>query len=388
MGDAGSPLERCTGGDGSFLDRTWGKRATVIPAGQPGGFEDLLTLDDVDRALTTSGMRSPYFRLVQAGERIPEESYSRSGRTGSRDVHGMVDPARVASLFEEGATIVLQGMHRWSEPVARFCRDLELQLGHACQVNAYVTPPGAQGLDEHSDPHDVFVLQAFGHKRWQIHAAPAEATRQPIAADVDPGDSIYMPAGTVHSASAQDIVSGHLTVGVHVTSWADVVRGIAFAEIDPIAGALPAGWLGEADDAADQLGERLNAFVDALAKVDAREAIDRRAERFLSNRPQLARGTIMERADQIDIGDETSVRRREGSICKIRSRDGVLVVLLGDRRLEMPLWLEPVMRWIADSDGFRVGDLALQMPELQSRRVLVGRLIREGLLTRSIPASG
>jgi lysine-specific demethylase/histidyl-hydroxylase NO66 len=385
MEDADSPLLRCTGGDGSFLDSTWGKRAAVERGTRSGVFEDLLTLDEVDRVLTTMALRTPYFRLVRAGERIPEGAYSRSGRTGSRDVHGMVDPARVASLFEEGATIVLQGMHRWSEPVARFCRDLELQLGHACQVNAYVTPPGAQGLVEHADPHDVFVLQAFGHKRWQIHAAPAESLRPPIEADLDPGDSIYMPAGTLHSAAAQEVVSGHLTVGVHVTSWADVVRGVALAEIDPIAGDLPAGWLDGTEDAAHQLGERLRSFADRLAKVAPRDAIDRRADRFLSARPQLARGTITERERPIDVDDQTSLWRREGSVCRMRTRNGDLVVLLGDRRLEMPRWLEPVMRWIAASEGFRVGDLALQVPDPESRRVLVTRLIREGLLTRCLP---
>ena len=114
------PLERCTGDPRSFLAGDWGKRATVRLGGpspttsEPAGFEDLLSLDDVDRFLTTSALRTPFFRLVKAGEKIPESSYTRSGRTGSREVSGIADPARVAALFEDGATIVLQGLHRWS----------------------------------------------------------------------------------------------------------------------------------------------------------------------------------------------------------------------------------------------------------------------------------
>ena len=242
---AGGALARCVGEVGAFLASDWGERAGVRrrDAGS-GGFADLLTLDDVDRFLTTTALRTPFFRLVQAGERIPESAYTRSGRAGSRDVSGMADPAAVVSLFDRGATIVLQGMHRWSEPVTRFCRDLELQLGHACQVNAYVTPAGAQGLDLHHDPHDVFVLQAFGRKRWHVHAAPREAERPPLDVEIEPGDTIYMPRGTPHAASAQDGVSGHLTVGVHVATWRDVVRDAfsAATQTDEMLDArLPAG---------------------------------------------------------------------------------------------------------------------------------------------------
>ena len=238
------PLRRCTGDPEGFLTETWGVRAHVHPAADPQGFQDLLTLDDVDRILTTTSLRTPSFRLVKAGEQIPESAYTRSGRTGSKPVSGMADAARIAELFDDGATIVLQGLHRNWEPVAAFCRALELQLGHPCQVNAYITPPGAQGLALHADPHDVFVLQAFGRKHWEVHAAPGEPEREPLEADVGPGDCIYMPTGTPHAATTGTVLSGHLTVGVHVTSWRDVLADVwRSLEKDPAFDeALPVGW--------------------------------------------------------------------------------------------------------------------------------------------------
>ena len=48
------PLRRCTGDPEAFLAGTWGVRADVHPAADPHGFRDLLTLDDVDRILTTT----------------------------------------------------------------------------------------------------------------------------------------------------------------------------------------------------------------------------------------------------------------------------------------------------------------------------------------------
>ncbi len=383
-------LARCTSDVIRFLAEDWAKRAAVSRESDPGGFADLLTLDDVDRFLTTTALRTPFFRLVRAGERIPESAYTRTGRAGSRDLAGIVDPSAVASLFEQGATIVLQALHRWSEPVTRFCRDLELEVGHPCQVNAYITPAGAQGLDLHHDPHDVFVLQAFGRKRWEVHAAPTEAERPPLDAEVGPGDTIYMPKGTPHAASAQGAVSGHLTVGVHVVTWRDVLGGAwTAATNDPsLDDPLPAGWLHEPGRHAEELAARMRAAADRLVAEDARGTLERRADRFLSVRAQLARGAILERAEPVDLDDGSVVARRPGAVCEVRLRPEGLAILLGDRRVRMPLWLEPAMRRIAERDAFQVGDLGDVVPDAASRAVLVRRLIREGLLTAISPWPG
>ncbi len=389
------PLERCTGDPESFLANDWGKRAAVRRGGPPtatsapataalAGFEDLLSLDDVDRFLTTAALRTPFFRLVKAGAQIPESAYTRSGRTGSREVTGIANPARVAALFEEGATIVLQGLHRWSDPVARFCRDLELELGHPCQVNAYITPPGAQGLDLHEDAHDVFVLQAFGRKRWEVHAASAEAERDPLDVEVTSGDTIYMPAGTPHAARAQDVLSGHLTVGIHVTPWREVLTGVVGRVTADMDDPVAAGWTEDVEGLADELRRRLAALASALGEVDVRREAGERRERFLSNRAQLARGTIAERAAPIVVDDDTVVARRPGAVCEIAPRGDRLVVLLGDRRLEMPAWVERAMTLLADLDEdgeLVVGALEAGLPDEASRAVLVHRLVREGLLT-------
>jgi bifunctional lysine-specific demethylase and histidyl-hydroxylase NO66 len=382
--DPGGPLRRCVADPEAFLAGDWGRRAVIRTGGD--GFEDLLSLDDVDRFLTTTALRTPFFRLVKAGERIPESAYTRSGRTGSKDIAGIADPARVATFFGDGATIVLQGLHRWSEPVTRFTRDLELALGHPCQVNAYVTPPGAQGLDLHEDAHDVFVLQSFGRKRWEVHAAPGEDPRDPIDAEIGPGDTIYLPAGTPHAARAQDVLSGHLTVGVHVTPWADVLTAIVSRTAERVRDPVPARWAEDVDGFARELGDRLEAIAKELQAVDARAEAEGRRERFLSNRPQLARGTIAERSAPLTIDDATRVRRRGGSVCELVTHDDdVLVVLLGDRRLEMPVWVEPAMRRIAGSTSFTVDELADDLPGAANRALLVGRLIREGLLTARDP---
>jgi hypothetical protein len=378
-----SALVLCTGDVSAFRERTWGRSVLVHRGAGPNAFAGLLSLDDVDRILSTTSLRTPSFRLVKAGEQIPESSYTRSGTTGSKPVGGMADPTRVFELFRTGATIVLQGLHRFWEPVSLFIRDLELELGHACQVNAYVTPPGAQGLELHEDPHDVFVLQAFGRKAWDVHAAPGEPTREPVHATIDPGDSIYMPKGTPHAASAQEAVSGHLTVGVHVGTWRDVMtrvwrvveRQAAFDE------PLPLRWHRDPESVERALQVKLGVARGELGRLSARELADTHASDFLSTRASLLRGALTDVLELGEIGDDTPVERRRGSVCELRPRGDRLEVLLGDRRLEMPLWVEPAMRRIAAADRFRVHDLADVVNDPDSRAVLTRRLVREGLLT-------
>jgi hypothetical protein len=377
-----SPLARCVGDPAAFLERAWGRRAEVHTRVDAVGYADLLTFDEVDRILSTTSIRTPSFRLVRSDRTIAESEYTRSGTTGSRPVAGMADPARVFELFRGGATIVLQGLHRFWEPVAELTRGLELELGHPCQVNAYITPPGAQGLALHDDPHDVFVLQAFGRKHWELHAAPREPAREPIQAVVEPGDCIYMPTGTPHAASTQDTLSGHLTVGIHVGTWRDVVADAwRRVERDPsLDEPVPPGWLRDPDRLATELAARLEALGSRLGGVDAGEIASARVERFLSTRNPILRGSLVDQLALGAVDDASVMRRRPGSVCELRRAGDRLVVLLGDRRLEMPGWLEPAMRRIAESEILRVGDLAEDVPDPSSRAVLVRRLAREGLL--------
>jgi lysine-specific demethylase/histidyl-hydroxylase NO66 len=376
------PLARCTGDSGAFLATSWGRRPTLHEGDDPVGFADLLSLDEVDRILSTTSLRTPSFRLVKAGEQIPESAYTRSGTTGSKPVSGMADPARVFELFERGATIVLQGLHRYHEPVTRFCRDLEIELGHPCQANAYITPPGAQGLELHDDPHDVFVLQAFGTKSWEVHEAPGEPGREPMRAEIAPGDCIYMPTGTQHAASTQRSLSGHLTIGVHVVQWKDVLRdAIKALEADPsLAESIPAGWTSDPEGFAYELTARLAQAGQTLSNVDTSRIVDARLVRFLSTRLPLLRGGLADQVLLEDVTDDTRFERREGSILALRTSDDTLIALLGDRRLEMPAWLEPAMRGISDSPSFALGELSNALPDRDSRAVLARRLVREGLL--------
>ena len=370
-----SPLARCVGDEAAFLAQDWGKRPVVRRAAETGqDYTDLLDLSDVDHLVTSAGLRTPTFRLVKDGSPLPSSAYTMTPRISGVPLSGLADPARILAAIDDGATLVLQGLHRHWEPLRRLCRGLESTLGHPCQVNAYFTPPGARGLALHSDPHDVFVLQAFGSKRWEVHA-PDDAWDLELTL----GDALYMPKGTPHAATAQDTLSGHLTVGVQTSSWRDTLAAV-IADVladEAYDERLPAGWQRDPDAFSAQLGSRLDDLRARLDKTDPREHAGRRVERFLTHRPPALAGGLFDRVRLGRLDDDTVVRRRPAAMCQVYADGDQLTLLLGDRKLQVPAWLAPAVDRLAAGLAVRVGDLDL---DPQSRLVLVRRLVREGLL--------
>jgi lysine-specific demethylase/histidyl-hydroxylase NO66 len=374
------------GDDARFIQEHWATRPLVHRSPAGGGFEDLLTLSDVDHMLSTMSLRTPAFRLVKDGATLNLGSYTRTVRTGSTTASGVADPPRIFGQFHEGATIVLQGMHRYWFPLARFCRELELALGHPTQVNGYITPPGSRGLAVHHDSHDVFVLQAFGRKRWEIYEPGGEDRAPQMDIELAPGDCLYMPKGTRHGARTQEVVSGHLTVGILTYTWAGLFREAleriaSEAELDE---PLPVAFHRDRHGFQAAVEDRLQALRVRLDKADAQDLAEGMIRKFLTTRPSLAAGTLEAIVDLESVTDRSVLRRRPGALCELHHTGDRLQVFLGDRELLMPAAVRPAMSLIAERETFAVGDLAGHL-DPESRLVLARRLIREGFLDVADP---
>jgi hypothetical protein len=383
----------------------------------------VLSLHDVDHALTGAGLRHPAFRLVRDGEAIAPADYTRPARTGAARIDDLIDPGRVLDLFASGATVVLQSLQRWWEPATRFCRDLELALGHATQANAYLTPAGAAGLAPHHDTHDVFVLQVAGSKHWVVrepavdtplrrHVSDHEAAAaRPVLFEVDlaPGDALYLPRGVVHSATAQEGVSLHITVGVLATTVHDVLQALVEQAGDDPAfrRSLTAGWAFDDGAATAAVKSAVADMVDWLGRVDAAQVAGRMRDRFVSRRTPLLDGQLLEVVGLDRLDDDSVVVRRAGIVATLtvegaepEDRSGLLgasdggtpgrgpsvCLTLGDRRVELPAPLEPAVRRLLDGSPHRVGELA-DLLDHPSRLVLVRRLVREGALRTRGPGA-
>jgi bifunctional lysine-specific demethylase and histidyl-hydroxylase NO66 len=378
---AADALARCVGDPGRFAGEYWARAPLYRPGADAAAFADLFSLGDVDHILSSTTPRYPAFRMVKDGKQLDRRSYTRSGRVGGQPVDDLADPRRVYELFYGGATIVLQSLHRFWPPLTRFGRDLELALTHPVQVNAYITPPASQGLGVHHDEHDVFVLQVYGRKRWDVHDPDGKPEDRLIVAELAPGDCLYIPQRFPHAARTAATASVHLTVGVVPTTWADVLRRAVMSVVeDALSGEpLPAGFAADPSALTAGVAEQLGEVRRRVDKLDPGAIAMAAADRFWSSRPPLLAGQLQQLLGLEGIGEDTVVRRRPGAVCRLRQHHDRLEVLLGDRVLHMPARLSPVMRVIVASDRLTVRDLAGHL-DPSSRLVLVRRLVREGLL--------
>ena len=282
-----SALDLLSGDAQTFLTKVWASRVHLHRT-DPDDLVGLLSFDDVDRLLTSSAIRTPSVRLARDGAVLPESSYTRGATLAGRPLTGLVDAGKAAALFDAGATVVLQGLHRYHQPLTELVAELELELGHPCQANAYLTPPGSQGFAVHSDTHDVFVLQTAGAKRWEVHTPDG-------VEDVllEPGLSMYLPSGTPHAARAQDTVSLHVTIGINQLTW----RGLVERSVrDALAAVgdehLPAGYLEEPERLTEGLARRLEQLAGRVREVDAAAAVETEVRRFLTTRPPRLSGGL------------------------------------------------------------------------------------------------
>ena len=391
MTEAGTALRRCVGDPDRFLERHWGAQPLLHRSEE--GFAGLLDLVDVDHLVTETLLRMPSFRMVKDGEPLDPTTYTQTIRIGGRPVERTVRPDRVAAAFDQGATIVLQALHRQWPPVARFCRDLELSLTHPVQANAYVTPPTSRGFAVHHDTHDVFVLQTHGRKRWRVYrplvelAGPEQPWKDALGdpgapvleAELAPGDALYVPRGFPHDAEAREEVSIHVTVGVLAHTWLDLWRHVLRRAADHRAfrEALPPGFADRPEEVLGELGVRVKELHDWLEGAAGEDAVRSFARGFWSRRRPMIPGQLSQLEAAARLEAETPLRRRPGAVFRVEVQAEEARVQLGKRELLMPAFCEPALRLVAGAEQkFSASDL----PGLDraSQVVLARRLVREG----------
>jgi ribosomal protein L16 Arg81 hydroxylase len=407
---AGMALRRCVALDLREFARTHWGRAPLLSraddleaAGVEPGFDDLLGLDDVDELLSRRGLRTPFLRVAKDGKVLSASRFTGSGGAGAEIADQVLDE-RVFDLYADGATLVLQGLHRMWPPLMDFTGRLAEELVAPVQANAYLTPAGNKGFDAHYDIHDVFVLQVAGRKRWRVHepvlSDPLE--RQPwggrvdevgaVAAGppvldvvLDSGDVLYLPRGWVHAAEALGHRSLHLTLGLRApTRYALIEALLALAVEEPeLRSGFPLGLdVTDADALAPHLETTVDALRDWLVRADASTVAAKLATSvWPASRPAPMR-PLAQAAALGSLDADTVLAPRRGLRWRIAPSGADRVALrLPDRTVSMPAMCEPAVRALLTSAA-RVRDL----PGLDEHDALVlaRRLLREAVV---VPAN-
>jgi len=371
---------------GDFFARIYESEALVVAHNDPARFADLISIDAVDRLVTSVDLREGQLDLADASRRLARADYM--------DEAGYVDRGAVADHHRAGATIILQQAHQMEPSLGRFCRALENVFSAHVQTNLYLTPPNAQGFKTHYDNHCVLVLQVAGEKAWRLYEKPVDTPFRGEGFEtgkhesgelkqefvLKAGDCAYVPRGLMHDAMTSGTEpSLHITVGLITRTWADLMLE-AVSEValrtPALRKSLPAGYA-----RSDLDRETARAKLKELAQTIAREvqldpALDLLADTFIRSRAADNRTAVRDATKPVASTDHF---RAQAHTPHRMAEDGDKFVLIapgGD--LDFPPDRRPALVRALNGEPFTPADLACENPE-----ALVARLLSYGLIVRA-----
>ncbi len=381
----------------AFFRDCWEKRSLHLPRPQADYYAELFTLADVDAVIAFTRPRFVDSEVFGPGGGRPR-TFMQGFLADDAEAPGATYPtvASVHRAFAAGKTLIVNGMHvRWPAAAA-FGRRLEETFGCRVSINLYLTPPGAQGFDAHFDTHEVFVLQIAGSKHWRLYGPARELPLvedwRPVAREelgpatqeavLEPGHLLYLPRGHVHEAFTSDTLSLHLTVGIRVFRWLDLVR----QALDDVAArdvryraSLPPGLVSDPDVPAPRgtFRELLHGLID---RASGDEAVEGLAAAFLSQLPSLP-GPYFGADGDGRVGLDTVLERVPGVLCRARvAANGWATLHYPGGYLDGPPKIAAAVQFIARTRRFAVRALPDDLTA-DGKVVLARRLVGDRVLS-------
>jgi hypothetical protein len=380
-----------------FFRQAWEKKPLAVCRNQPDYYHGLLSLRDIDEVIAFTRPKFLQASDFQPDTPLPAtfvKGWLADDQRFAAEYYPEVSDVQAA--FSCGKTVIITSMQvRWA-PTAVLCRNLETFFGCPVHANLYLTPRGAQGFNVHHDGHEVFVLQVEGTKHWRFYGPARElpladedgpVSRKGLGpptqeVSVQPGDLLYMPRGHVHEAFTSEGLSMHLTVGVRVHRWVDVLRlaldalsrrDVRFRE------SVPPGVLGTGPGG-EEAAERVSELLRVLAEdVRPREAIDRLGSTFVRGLAPLPGAYFSAGQDAERVGPDTLLEKAPGVVCRVMREDGWAAIEFPGNRVDGPAKIASALQFIVRTPRFAARALPDDLT-LDGKLTLVRRLVRARLL--------
>jgi ribosomal protein L16 Arg81 hydroxylase len=238
-----------------FFREHWERKPLHLSRADVHYYDRVLTNADLEDIISSADLRYPAIQLAKNGSYLQAEAYTRNIKHGTESFIGVPDLQQIQSEYRSGATVVLPALQRTWQPLRRLCATLEDEISHPVHANAYLTPGDSPGFTPHYDTHEVLVLQIAGTKRWRVFRPPTPLPHrsQPFSPigftlpppllelELKPGDLLYLPRGFVHAAHTSNGHSAHVTIGITVYTWVELIGELANAakEMAALRAALP-----------------------------------------------------------------------------------------------------------------------------------------------------
>jgi len=365
---------------------------------------------------------------------------------GQRETHnpvGRVYPAVMWDYYNNGSSVRMINPQYFHNTVWRLCATLQDHFQCMVGANVYLTPPGTQGFAPHWDDVEVFMMQLEGKKHWRLYKpenklprhssknlSQEEVGKPILEVDLEPGDLIYMPRGTIHQGNClEGEHSLHITLSAYqLNSWTDLLEkllpaalSVASAEDPEFREGLPRNYLGclgavhseneskgrtdfmkklqglmsklfkhaPVDDAVDQMGKKLmyDALPPALEVSEKLRTVAGDGEKW-----NQKNGCVVNR---VEIDPDTCVRLIRSTAVRLVREEEIRVYYSTENTREYheaeEQWLEidedlaPAVDHLISCYPAWTKVEELPVEDLESRMRVVGDLWEKGILITSEP---
>jgi ribosomal protein L16 Arg81 hydroxylase len=354
-----------------FFRDHWERKPLHLSRGDAHYYDSILTNEDLEHIISSADLRYPAIQLARNGSYLAAEAYTKNIKHGSEFFNGVPDLAQIQSEYRSGSTVVLPALQRTWAPLRELCAALENDFSHPAHANAYLTPGDSPGFTPHYDTHEVFVLQIAGNKRWQLFEPPLTLPHRTqsftpvgyalpapvLELELKPGDLLYLPRGYVHAAYTSRGHSAHVTVGMTVYTWVELLSELVASSKDMASfrTALPPGFAMR-DDLKKTLSEGLARCIDQLRDNSNN---DRLIETFVQK--VRAGRTLPGETFQSDvrvIGLHTQLKVPEAGRYRISMEERSTILEFEGRKFVLPDKIRVTIDDMCKRTLFRPGDLS------------------------------
>lgn len=377
----------------NFFNEYWEKQPYILSRDKPDYYSGLLSVKDIDFLVSSlSKPEDGWFSLIGSNSINSLESYLNEEQ--------LLNMSEVYSAYEQGKTILLTRLHTRWQPIGELCRKSEsdldsygLFLSARIGANLYLTPKNAQGFPAHYDNHDVLILQIEGTKHWRIYDplvqfpteskkafAPRDSLGEPLhEIYVKPGDLLYIPRGYYHEALTLESHSLHLTLSIYSYTWSHLISSLVASDFR-FRKSLPIGFLRDETIVSSSV-EKFKEMINLLKDTDKnlQETTARFTEKFISKLDLIPEAGFDQLNHLVEIDLNTILRKRNNTIYHILKKNDFVQLQLPGVKLSGAACLEPVFRFLIDSDKFSTKSL----PDILSddeKITLVRQLVAKGFL--------
>jgi len=381
-------VEQCD----TFIQDFFQKRPYILHREDPHFYDGLISLADVE-ALTFSIKSSAIYKsgwlTIVKGNIRPQaaELFNEKG----------IIPSQVTRHYQQGYTLVLDNLQYHWPSIHMLCKAIEEHLSTftyplpfgKLDSSTYLTPPDTQGFLPHLDNVDVFILQLEGSKDWSVYNQQArfplkvtsnltkELGEKILAARLNPGDLLYIPAGFPHGAFTNQEYSLHLTMGLDPYRWKQIINDLAV--IDEQARSPLSLEQPDASSTSTQV-ERLAEILQTMSSESRLTGMLKKLKgSHLTNQLPLADDYLQQINQLHDLTVDTLLRKRYDQDYEVIVTTAQISLLYPGNSISLPIEARPALYFILRNEAFAVHSI----PGVEHNAApfdLVQRLIGGGFL--------